>query len=56
MGNAWAMGGCRGGAGASWRKGLENSSSQSSPKRSASLMNELGVLRYSRELPVGQEG
>lgn len=37
-GNAWAMGGTRGGAGASWRKGQEKSSSKSSPKRSASLM------------------
>jgi hypothetical protein len=38
MGNACAMGGTRGGAGACSRNGHENSSSKSSPKRSASLM------------------
>ena len=56
IGKAWAIGGCRGGAGASWRKGVDSSSSQSSPKRSASLMKELGELRYSRDLPVGHDG
>jgi len=55
-GKAWPMGGWRGGAGASWRYGLARSSSRSSPKRSASLMKELGVLRYPSELPVGQDG
>jgi hypothetical protein len=38
MGNACPIGGTRGGAGASSRNGQENSSSKSSPKRSASLM------------------
>lgn len=38
MGKAWAMGGTRGGAGASSRSGQAKSSSKSSPNRSASLM------------------
>lgn len=50
------MGGTRGGAGASWRRGVVDSSSQSSPKRSASLMKELGELLYPREFPEGQDG
>jgi hypothetical protein len=57
MGNAWAMGGTRGGAGASWRSGAPLSSSKSPPKRSASLMKELGQLRlYPRLFPVGHDG
>ena len=39
------MGGWRGGAGASVRKGQESSSSKSSPDRSASEMKDDGVLR-----------
>lgn len=56
MGKAWAMGGTRGGAGASSSRGQAKSSSKSSPKRSASLMYDEGGLRWSSEGPVGHDG
>jgi len=52
------MGTGRGGAGASLRNGVVISSSRRSPKRSSSLIKELGELdpNVQSELPVGQLG